>query len=54
MGSHIGSPAKIAQMLRFSAQHGISAVTQEYDMDEINDALDQSRAGAHYRVVLKN
>lgn len=54
-GSPIGSPATTAQMLEFSARHGIAPVTEIFPMSRVNDALEHLRAGkARYRVVLKN
>ncbi|HUS06272.1 MAG TPA: NAD(P)-dependent alcohol dehydrogenase [Bryobacteraceae bacterium] len=52
-GSPIGSPAMIAEMLAFSARHGIAAKTERFPLERVNDALDRVRAnGARYRVVL--
>jgi uncharacterized zinc-type alcohol dehydrogenase-like protein len=54
-GSPVGSPATIAKMLEFAARHNIEPVTQYYSFDEVNEALDQLRAGkAHYRIVLRH
>lgn len=53
-GSPIGSPAVIARMLEFAAQHRIAPMTEVYPMAEVNAALDRLRSGdARYRVVLQ-
>jgi len=47
------SPAVLAQMLEFSARHGIAPQVEHFPMSRVNDALDHLRAGkARYRVVL--
>lgn len=54
VGSHIGSPAKIQEMLRFAARHDIQASIEEYALKDVNEALKRARSGdARYRVVLK-
>ena len=51
--SPVGSPAMIAQMLDFAAEHEIAPVTEHFGFDQVNDALERLRSGkAHYRVVL--
>jgi uncharacterized zinc-type alcohol dehydrogenase-like protein len=51
--SPAGSPAAIAKMLDFAAQHNIKPVIEKFSFDNINDAIDRLRSGeAHYRVVL--
>lgn len=53
-GSPVGSPAVIKQMLDFAALHNIQPVTEVYDFDQVNEAVERLRSGqAHYRVVLK-
>ena len=53
--SPVGSPATIAQMLEFAAQHDIAPQIELFDFKEINQALDHLRAGkARYRVVLQH
>nr|CRH07999.1 Alcohol dehydrogenase, Zn-dependent and NAD(P)-binding [Candidatus Magnetococcus massalia] len=52
--SPVGSPAVIAQMLDFCARHGIQPVTEEFPMEQVNEAMAHLKAGqARYRVVLK-
>ena len=53
--SPLGSPATTAQMLDFCARHDISAVTENFPMSKVNEALARVESGkARYRVVLKN
>lgn len=52
-GSPLGSPATVRDMLDFCGRHGIAAQTEEFAMDDINDALEHLRAGKpRYRIVL--
>jgi D-arabinose 1-dehydrogenase-like Zn-dependent alcohol dehydrogenase len=60
-GSNIGSPAMIRKMLDFAVEHDIgtkklpSPYIQKYDMDEINKALPDFKAGKpRFRFVLVN
>ncbi len=54
-GSPLGSPATTADMLEFSAGHGIAPVTEHFPLTKVNDALAHLRAGkARYRIVLEN
>lgn len=54
VGSHIGSPEQIQEMLRFAARNQIQAKTDLYEFDEVNEALDNVRDGAvRHRAVLK-
>jgi len=51
--SPVGSPATIAQMLEFAAQHGIAPKTEHFPMSRVNEALEHLHAGkARYRIVL--
>ena len=51
----MGSPATIAQMLEFVAQHKIAPQIELFDFAEINQALDHLREGkARYRIVLQH
>lgn len=51
--SPVGSPAVIAQMLAFAAQHDIKPVTEIFRFDQVNEAMARLRSGeARYRVVL--
>lgn len=52
-GSAVGSPAIIAKMLNFAAQHKIKPIIEKYSFKNINEAIERVRSGqAHYRVVL--
>ncbi|CAA0121390.1 Aldehyde reductase Ahr [Halioglobus japonicus] len=51
--SPVGSPASIEKMLDFAALHGIEPAVEEYNIAQINDALERLRSGAaRYRVVI--
>jgi uncharacterized zinc-type alcohol dehydrogenase-like protein len=51
--SPVGSPATIARMLKFCADHGIKPVTEHFPISKVNEALDHLRSGkARYRIVL--
>ena len=53
--SPLGAPATTATMLDFCVRHGISPVTEQFKMTEVNKAIDHLRAGkARYRIVLEN
>ncbi|MFT6967861.1 MAG: putative zinc-type alcohol dehydrogenase-like protein [Cellvibrionaceae bacterium] len=53
-GSPVGSPGTIKQMLDFAALHKIEPVTEYFNFDQINEAIERLREGkAHYRIVLK-
>lgn len=52
-GGSVGSPATIAKMLDFAAQHDISPVIEKFEFTQVNEALDRLRSGdARYRIVL--
>ena len=52
-GSPVGSPQTIADMLEFAARHDIAPVTEHFEFDRINDAMQHLRDGkARYRIVL--
>lgn len=54
-GSNFGSPAKIREMLTFSAHHGISARIERFRMSEANQALKRIRTNqVRYRAVVEN
>ncbi len=54
-GSPVGSPANIARMLQFAAQHDIRPQVEVFPMSEVNQALARLRSGqARYRIVLSN
>jgi uncharacterized zinc-type alcohol dehydrogenase-like protein len=54
-GSPLGSPATIAQMLRFCERHGIETVTESFPMSRVNEALEHLESGrARYRIVLES
>lgn len=51
--SPVGSPANIARMLEFAAQHKINPVIETFDFDQINEALTRLKSGeTRYRIVL--
>ena len=51
--SPVGSPAVIARMLAFSAQHDIKPVIESFKFDQVNEAMARLRSGeARYRIVL--
>jgi uncharacterized zinc-type alcohol dehydrogenase-like protein len=53
-GSPVGSPATIASMLDFAAQHNIKPMVEMFDMSQINEAMAHLEKGeARYRVVLQ-
>lgn len=55
VGSVIGSPLIIQEMLEFAARHSIEAQTETMPMHEVNKALDKVRQNqARYRMVLSN
>ncbi|MGD0464928.1 MAG: NAD(P)-dependent alcohol dehydrogenase [Tepidisphaeraceae bacterium] len=52
-GARSGSPSDTAQMLAFSARHGIAAMIESFAMSDVNKAVDHVRTGkARYRAVL--
>jgi uncharacterized zinc-type alcohol dehydrogenase-like protein len=54
-GSPLGPPATTAKMLDFCARHKIEAVTENFPMSKVNEALEHLKAGkARYRIVLEN
>ncbi|WP_432798921.1 NAD(P)-dependent alcohol dehydrogenase [Poriferisphaera sp. WC338] len=55
VGSPIGSPNRIRDMLSFSQANSIGAMTKRYPMEDVNHAIADLRAGkVHYRAVLEN
>ncbi len=53
-GSPLGSPAVIRSMLEFCARHDIAPMTEEFKLEDVNEAMDHLESGkARYRVVLK-
>lgn len=55
VGSMIGSPAMIEDMLQFAATHGVKPWIQKYPMKECNEAVKAFREGKpRYRIVLEN
>lgn len=51
--SPVGSPAVIARMLAFAAQHDIKPVIESFRFDQVNEAMARLRSGeARYRIVL--
>lgn len=54
-GSPLGSPVTVNKMLDFAARHGIEPVTETFEFNQINEALEHLEAGkARYRIVLKH
>ena len=54
-GSPLGSPETTRNMREFGARDGIEAVTEQFLMSEVNEALEHLAAGkARYRIVLEN
>ncbi len=52
--SPLGSPATIAEMLKFCGRHDIAPKTEQFKMSDINAAMDHLEAGkARYRIVLR-
>ncbi|WP_109300704.1 NAD(P)-dependent alcohol dehydrogenase [Aquimarina sp. AU474] len=53
-GSPLGSPALTRKMLEFCVRHNIYPITEEFSLDNVNEALNHLKEGkARYRVVLK-
>jgi alcohol/geraniol dehydrogenase (NADP+) len=53
-GSPIGSPETITTMLDFCNRHGITPITEEFPLSQVNEALAHLKAGnARYRIVLR-
>ena len=53
-GSPLGSPALTRTMLEFCVRHNILPVTEEFKMNDVNDAMEHLKSGkARYRIVLK-
>lgn len=53
-GSPVGSPAATREMLAFCARHNIAPVTEQFPLQDVNDAMKHLASGkARYRVVLK-
>jgi uncharacterized zinc-type alcohol dehydrogenase-like protein len=51
--SPIASRARIEEMLTFAARHGITAQSEIFSMDQVNEALAHTRSGkVRYRTVL--
>lgn len=52
-GSPVGSPEVIAKMLAFAKQHDIKPVVEQFQFDQVNEAIAHLESGkARYRVVL--
>lgn len=53
VGSPIGSPSRISEMLDLAQRAGVAARTEHFAMSDVNAALDRVRANqARYRIVL--
>lgn len=54
-GSCVGSPKEIEEMLLFAAEKGVKPWITKYKMDDINQAIEDFRAGKpRFRFVLEN
>lgn len=54
-GSPVGSPASLATMLNFAAQHDIKPIIETFRFDQVNEALARLDSGeARYRIVLSH
>jgi D-arabinose 1-dehydrogenase-like Zn-dependent alcohol dehydrogenase len=55
VGSLIGSPNMIEDMLQFAAKHDVKPWIQKYPMKECNEAVQAFRDGKpRYRLILEN
>ena len=53
-GSALGTPLATRKMLEFAARHNIEAITEQFDITDINAAFAHLESGkARYRIVLK-
>jgi uncharacterized zinc-type alcohol dehydrogenase-like protein len=53
-GSPTGPPQTSAKMLEFCARHDIAPITEEFSMQQANEAFEHLESGkARYRIVLK-
>jgi len=54
-GSPLGSPALTRTMLEFCVRHDIYPITEEFPMNQVNEAIAHLESGkARFRLVLKN
>jgi alcohol/geraniol dehydrogenase (NADP+) len=54
-GSPLGSPSLTRTMLEFCVRHDIYPITEEFPMNQVNEAIARLEAGeARFRIVLKN
>lgn len=52
-GGRAGAPSDTASMLEFCARHGVAPMCEQFEMQDINRAVQHVRDGkARYRVVL--
>jgi uncharacterized zinc-type alcohol dehydrogenase-like protein len=55
VGSFLGSPATMREMLKFAEEKGIRPMVEVMPMDRVNEAIRRLKDGkAHYRIVLVN
>ncbi|ETV96439.1 hypothetical protein H310_10193 [Aphanomyces invadans] len=55
VGSCIGSPAELEEMLAFAVEKGVNSIVQVMPMSQATEALHKVRDGsAHFRIVLKH
>ncbi len=53
--SPLGSPVTTARMLDFAARHGVEPITETFNFDQVNEAMEKLRSGKpRYRLVLKH
>ena len=53
-GSPVGSPTLTKTMLDFCVRHNIYPTTEEFPMEQVNEAMEHLEAGkARFRIVLK-
>ena len=54
-GSPLGSPSLTRTMLEFCVRHDIYPITEEFPMNQVNEAIARLESGkARFRIVLKN
>jgi uncharacterized zinc-type alcohol dehydrogenase-like protein len=53
--SPLGSPSTVAQMLDFAARHQVEPITETFEFERVNEAMEKLRNGKpRYRLVLKH
>ena len=52
-GGRAGAPSDTAAMLEFCANHGVAPICEQFDMKDVNSAVEHVRSGkVRYRAVL--